>query len=397
MPQPPPHLKHLLVEDDLPENCPWSVSGPQFPIPTAMQQRYCYPKGRSEYSSLKGGALWTMFGANGKEDMQYRLLHVYYSAKRANNRGMPGGAPPIESLQLPLSAPGSPSSQQRRLDDADEFCHSLAPTTSASSSLCHSTLTFDTLTDMSHPESPANGSRPSVSASQESCQEQVIVSPVNDLGRNQQWGRAYQINSLKDDHANNVLQERRCQCVFRGCPSHAPVSTIHVVQTSPLPFPTGDCNVEMLYSDDDISISTTTDPSDLDFPLPHEIDTFWNYPLTALMMKPSLGSGKLDDIDIDDWSSSSAVEDNLLVPTSVDGGPPVATTTTTTTTRTMTRLTRKLAQWKNMIKVRIRSAPPREQPQLVSVVTSWANRVAADPLREAPTNHGVTRRSPNKV
>ena len=114
MPQPPPHLKHLLVEDDLPENCPWSVSGPQFPIPTAMQQRYCYPKGRSEYSSLKGGALWTMFGANGKEDLQYRLLHVYYSAKRANNRGMPGGAPPIESLQLPLSAPGSPSSQQRR-------------------------------------------------------------------------------------------------------------------------------------------------------------------------------------------------------------------------------------------------------------------------------------------
>lgn len=41
--------------------CPWSLSGPQFPQPTAIQQRYCYPKGeRLEYSGKKGGALWTM-------------------------------------------------------------------------------------------------------------------------------------------------------------------------------------------------------------------------------------------------------------------------------------------------------------------------------------------------
>ena len=38
----------------------WSLSGPQFPLPTAIQQRYCYPKGDPSYSSVKGGALWTI-------------------------------------------------------------------------------------------------------------------------------------------------------------------------------------------------------------------------------------------------------------------------------------------------------------------------------------------------
>jgi hypothetical protein len=72
---------------ELPRNeesaCPWSLSGPQFPQPTAIQQRYCYPKGCAEYSSKKGGALWTMFSKDGKEDLQFRLLHVYFSAKRS--------------------------------------------------------------------------------------------------------------------------------------------------------------------------------------------------------------------------------------------------------------------------------------------------------------------------
>lgn len=74
---------------DLPlGTCPWSLSGPQFPQPTAIQQRYCYPKGNPDYAGRKGGALWTMYGANGKEDFQYRLLHVYFSAKRAVNKGV---------------------------------------------------------------------------------------------------------------------------------------------------------------------------------------------------------------------------------------------------------------------------------------------------------------------
>jgi len=85
----PSNLQGLVVsENAFPvESCPWSLSGPQFPQPTGIQQRYCYPKGDPNYSSNKGGALWTMF-INGKEDTEYRLLHVYHSPKRAINKGL---------------------------------------------------------------------------------------------------------------------------------------------------------------------------------------------------------------------------------------------------------------------------------------------------------------------
>ncbi|KAI2495478.1 hypothetical protein MHU86_19022 [Fragilaria crotonensis] len=68
-------------------NCPWSLSGPQFPQPTAIQQRYCYRR-RPHVQQPKGGALWTMYGTDGREDLEYRLLHVYFSAKRAVNKGV---------------------------------------------------------------------------------------------------------------------------------------------------------------------------------------------------------------------------------------------------------------------------------------------------------------------
>jgi hypothetical protein len=84
----PAHLAQYLIPDVPPETCPWSLSGPQFPTPTAIQQRYCYPKGDPAYSCRKGGALWTMYDVNKKEDMEFRLLHVYFSAKRAVNRGI---------------------------------------------------------------------------------------------------------------------------------------------------------------------------------------------------------------------------------------------------------------------------------------------------------------------
>jgi hypothetical protein len=59
-PKVPSMLMDCLMADVPETNCPWSLSGPQFPQPTAIQQRYCYPKGDPVYSSQKGGALWTM-------------------------------------------------------------------------------------------------------------------------------------------------------------------------------------------------------------------------------------------------------------------------------------------------------------------------------------------------
>ena len=51
-----------LVNVDIPKSksLTWSLSGPQFPKPTAIQQRYCYPRGDYDYCNHKGGALWTM-------------------------------------------------------------------------------------------------------------------------------------------------------------------------------------------------------------------------------------------------------------------------------------------------------------------------------------------------
>ncbi|CAJ1969286.1 unnamed protein product [Cylindrotheca closterium] len=102
----PSHLRNLTMTDFPPKICPWSLSGPQFPQPTAIQQRYCYPKGEHEYSSRKGGALWTMYERNGKEDLQFRLLHVYFSAKRAINKGVDVATEGVvASKRTPTSTP----------------------------------------------------------------------------------------------------------------------------------------------------------------------------------------------------------------------------------------------------------------------------------------------------
>jgi hypothetical protein len=93
-----------------PASCPWSISGPQFARPTAIQQRYCYPKGDTAYSSRMGGALWTMYTSDGRENLDYRLLHVYFSTKRVFNKA--AAAKPKEVSQLadgrPRSAPTLP-------------------------------------------------------------------------------------------------------------------------------------------------------------------------------------------------------------------------------------------------------------------------------------------------
>lgn len=92
-PKIPHHLTHLEMKTPLSSITKWSLSGPQFPRPTAFQQRYCYPQGQSEYARTKGAALWTMYTIDGKEDKEYRILHVYFSTKRANNAG-----PSVSSL-----------------------------------------------------------------------------------------------------------------------------------------------------------------------------------------------------------------------------------------------------------------------------------------------------------
>ena len=110
-PRIPSRLKHYVLTDTPEQSCQWSLSGPQFPQPTRFQQRYCYPKGNLAYSNVKGGALWTCYIEEGKEDLEYRLLHVYYSAKRAGNKNgnIPQGILPFRNV-LPIGASSAAAS-----------------------------------------------------------------------------------------------------------------------------------------------------------------------------------------------------------------------------------------------------------------------------------------------
>jgi hypothetical protein len=174
-PKVPRHLRHLVMEDDLPEVCPWSLSGPQFPQPTAIQQRYCYPKGRADYSKQKGGALWTMYAADGKEDVEYRLLHVYYSAKRATNKNIPTSDDgPVKSSNAPeyIQAPKRqkvlrlPSSASVRAEEhyvRQNYVHPVVPTFFVASPRAIASSAFDSVLSFEHnaplpPMHPLHGS-----------------------------------------------------------------------------------------------------------------------------------------------------------------------------------------------------------------------------------------------
>ena len=362
--QPPSHLKHLLIEEDLPETCPWSLSGPQFPTPTAIQQRYCYPKGRPEYSSCKGGALWTMYGADGKEDVEYRLLHVYFSAKRAHNMGAgeaPVGSPPIlselgvPSRKRPSTALPRRSLPKRRLvllPDEEMIYQSpeIKNSSVTSPEMCHSPTAFENLPLHSMFEIPEKGSRQSDSSNSEVvCPlwvEQLIVTPINDIverhkSRSPLRPPPFDRQILYQEY---LSEDNNCMVEGPSPPrghNNAPVSTINVTM-SPV-FRTGEYTMEMLCNDASVS---TSDSFDLDFPLQNEIDDFWSDPLTSFMMNE----------DIMEQRHSPAHLFAL-----------------------------KLENLQDIIRERILSAPISEQPKLVNVMATWAQAMALDPLAVSTT------------
>jgi len=403
VPQPPPHLWHMLMKENLPETCPWSLSGPQFPQPTAIQQRYCYPRGRPEYSGRKGGALWTMYGADGKEDTEYRLLHVYFSAKRAINKGM-SGIPDGGTAEDIRSPPRKRQPRQRSTtpiraglpkrrhvehppQHPPELYHSPAITTSSvtSSSLCNSPLSFDNLPHLSFPDAPAtNGSEV-----YPSWPEQLIVTPtINDIVEIQQKA-PYQAPAAshpshhhhhhhqgyysEDNHGS--MEGAPTPSPFRR-PITTPASTINV-QKSPL-LRTGEYySIDMPHSsEEDTTSISSSDPFHLDFPLQQEIDSFWSDPLMTIMMKPSQ----------DYYNANDNTEQHHHHPERV--------------------FALRLESLQESIRERILAAPIRDQPKLVSVMATWARQMAMDPLAavvpkeedgphenngKQPSHHGAAR------
>jgi hypothetical protein len=99
----------------------------RYPSPTTIQQRYCYPDvGRAEYKSRTGGALWTLCDDRGKDDTEYRLLHVYLSAKRAANQGVElSQTEKDQARQQRLSASSSPMAKKARHNRKSATIHNL--------------------------------------------------------------------------------------------------------------------------------------------------------------------------------------------------------------------------------------------------------------------------------
>ena len=116
-PRIPSNLRQFVFKENPEETCPWSLSGPQFQKPCKIQQRYCYPKGDPEYSRIKGGSLWTKTDGT-IENVNFRLLYVYYSAKRAGNNSSKPSVPlrQVKSVEMPRLQPLPTAPQTPRCD-----------------------------------------------------------------------------------------------------------------------------------------------------------------------------------------------------------------------------------------------------------------------------------------
>jgi hypothetical protein len=356
----PSHLTHLVMPVLPPASCPWSLSGPQFPQPTAIQQRYCYPKGPAGYGSGKGGALWTMYDPDGNENLDFRLLHVYFSAKRAVNKGnkipeaelaAAAAANPLRSpargnkkrkaanqlMSPPRRQPLHTHRQQLHPDHPNQSPAITASSFNSSSSLCSSPLSFDVLM----PPSPARGLTIGASTFLDAAN---AVSPPDPFRRH--------FHPIPDAALLTPSPFRRGQQQMLNNYSNSNNSSgsIHSILQSP---------VETTRGGEEDESKEFVDPffsSDMDTSL-LEIDCYWNDPLlNTIMLKPSL-----------DFPSTHASD------------------APTTTAAGLRSLAHSLEGVQDSIRKSILAADHAQQPALVSLVAAWARRVAKDPLQSPAT------------
>lgn len=378
----PSHLVDLLMDPVPPETSPWSLSGPQFPPPTAIQQRYCYPKGRREYSNRKGGALWTMYGTDGQEDLEFRLLHVYFSAKRAVNKGVnlkdselaaststvgtrTGRFQGGRSLPLSSSSPAAkrmrkdntrtPTRYHRRPYDPSGLSsppHHRSPhigqspaitaSTAGSPSLCSSPLSFELLSNANSPTSTTGGPEGTANTSPFSrfhpISEATFLTPSPFRGRPSPQ-RQLELLQQQQHHRHSIQQ--------------SPVVGLEETNNESKGGNKGSGhNHNELYYDMDSSLQ--------------ELDSYWssNDPFMTLMLKPSLDQG--------------------------DGGehhPTIGVACTGSTLHggggnsVMVRnMAARLESIRESLRKSILTAVSSDQAALTSLVATWARQVAKDPL-----------------
>jgi hypothetical protein len=405
-PKVPRHLTKFAIKGIPPETCPWSLSGPQFPQPTAIQQRYCYPKGNAKYSSRKGGALWTMYGRNGREDMEFRLLHVYFSAKRAVNKGMPISAEEKKAMEQQKLVKSTPKRRRKTATAASRMTRSpwqekkrasrqLSPmsssTASPSSMLVQNGSTaapmiagpptrrntrcasvFD-VAGLLPPPSPCSYKKRKASETlpsppdQKKCSKEdtIFVSPHTTASLSTRQGsrdeedddfsgrRFHTVSSFEEKSKTSTLfRSSQSGRAFFGDGFRNPDDRKRVDMNS---------HRRGTKDDDDIDqhVGASFDCNDMDV-----LD--WNDPLLAIMMKSSMD------------------QDNMKL--NVQEDPCVV-------------LGKRLHAMQKTISEGILANPPSEQGPLVSMVANWAKAMAKSPLllpavkkegeelMRTPTNH----------
>jgi hypothetical protein len=345
----PSHLVDLVMPVPA-ETCPWQLSGPQFPRPTAIQQRYCYPRGPAEYSDRKGSSLWTMYNADGKEDEEFRLLHVYFSHKRAVNKGvivpeaeLAAAAAAYSMIRSPargnstkkrqaahqLTSPPRRQSVHHRQHphlhnqskQSPAITSSTTSSLNSSPSLCSSPLSFDTMM----PTSPARGFTTNTGAS----------SLPLDLFR----GNFH----LPDAALLTPSPFRRGKLLSNYNNSS---DSFHSIQQSPV-ITTRDLEEDDPFFASDMDVSM------------QEMDSYWDDPmLTMLDPSPEDVHSTMDDTDS-----------------------PTLFTNNSTKTSAILSLAHSLDGVHDTIRKSIFAADHAEQPALVGLVAAWARRVAKDPLK----------------
>lgn len=100
-PNDPSELLEDVKQDHPSAPCRWTMAGPRLTQPTDFQQRPCSPRdATTEYGRSKRADIWTMLSADGADNLEYRIFHVFpFSATKT----LPvDKEPSLSSLRLSL-------------------------------------------------------------------------------------------------------------------------------------------------------------------------------------------------------------------------------------------------------------------------------------------------------
>lgn len=338
-----------------------------------------------------------MYGADGKEDVEYRLLHVYFSAKRAINKGMSGipDGQTAEEYQAVMSPSRKRQPRQRTTPPhralpkrrstyysqqyPQVYDSPVITTSSVTSSLCNSPLSMN-VTNLSVPDFPdAYGKRlpnDGIAKNGEvypTWPEQLVVTPINDVSKrskNMHKSNAHTASQVPIEKRypqqqrydflaeENFIIDGPSLSPFRRPLGVPPTAEINI-HKSPL-FRTGDYTIELPC--DDLTVSTA-DPFHLDFPLQQDLDSFWNDPLLSMTMNSTndcYTNWNLDDDGCDLMAEEHQHRHSTDVSASVFASG--------------------LTSLQENIRERILAAPISEQPKMISMMANWARNMAIDPL-----------------